>query len=325
MRLAALGPLHVSAIGLGCMGMSAYYGGADRDAGAINTIHRAIDLGVTHFDTAEIYGPFTNEELLGHALAGRRDDVAVATKFGQLTHTDGPLPAAAGIEALRTRDGRADNVRAAVEGSLRRLRTDRVDLYYQHWPDPNTPIEETVGALAELVAQGKIIHIGLSNADPELVRRAHAVHPVAAVQSQYSLLHRDPEDVLLPVLRELGIGFVAYSPIGQGLLSGRIRSAEGLDPLDVRRRLPRFAGEQLRRNLDAVAEVEAVAREVDATAAQVALAWLLAQGDDLASIPGTTRIDRIEENIGALRVELDAHQLARLDALRPEREVRSQA
>ena len=297
------GPV-IGRIGLGLMGMSAFYTGAARDdEGAIRTIHRALELGVTFLDTAEIYGPYLNEELLARAIAGRRDEVVIATKFGTIRHsTDGK----GGM------DGSAANVRLSVEGSLRRLGTDHIDLYYQHRMDPNTPIEETVGALAELIAEGKILHYGLSEAAPETIRRAHAVHPVTALQTEYSLWSRDPETEILPTVRELGIGFVPYSPLGRGFLTGAIRSIDQLDESDFRRSNPRFAGEALNANLAIVEKVEAVAHEVGATPAQVALAWLLAQGGDIAPIPGTRRIVALEENVAADAVQLSADQIAAL-------------
>jgi aryl-alcohol dehydrogenase-like predicted oxidoreductase len=295
----------VSRLGLGCMGMSAFYTGSGKDdAGSISTIHRAMDLGVTFFDTAEIYGPYTNEELLARAFAGRRDEVFIATKFGTILHqTDGS----------RGLDGSPANVRLSVEGSLKRLNTDYIDLYYQHRMDPGTPIEDTVGALSELIAEGKIRHIGLSEAAPETIRRAHAVHPITALQTEYSLWSRDPESEILPLVRELGIGFVPYSPLGRGFLTGTIRSLDQLDEADFRRANPRFEGENLAANIRIVEQVDAVAREVDATPGQVALAWLLAQGDDLAPIPGTKRISYLEENVAADALELSAAQLAALD------------
>ncbi|MFE9663886.1 MULTISPECIES: aldo/keto reductase [unclassified Streptomyces] len=305
MRHVSLGGLDVPRLGLGCMGMSAFYTGAGTDeAEAVRTLHRAVDLGVTFLDTAEVYGPYTNEELLGRALAGRRDEVVLATKFGILSH-----------EGRRGLDSSPANVRAAVEGSLRRLATDRIDLYYQHRVDPDTPIEETVGTLAELVAEGKVRYIGLSEAAPETIRRAHAVHPVAALQTEYSLWTRDPEAELLPLTRELGIGFVPYSPLGRGFLTGGIRSREQLDDGDFRKDNPRFSEENLQRNLRIADEVAAVGRDVGATAAQTALAWLLAQGDTIAPIPGTKRVARLEENAGADAVRLGPEQLSRLGAL----------
>ncbi|MFF7363700.1 aldo/keto reductase [Streptomyces sp. NPDC008125] len=303
-----LGDLEVSRIGLGAMGMSHGYTGAGTDdAESIRTVHRALELGVTFIDTAEVYGPFVNEELIGRALRGHRDEVVLATKFGLISHTG--------------REGGADSspagIRTAVEGSLKRLGTDYIDLYYQHRVDPGTPIEETVGALAELVGQGKIRYIGLSEAGPDTIRRAHAVHPVTALQSEYSLFTRDPEDRVLPVLRELNIGFVPFSPLGRGFLTGAIRSTDQFDPTDFRADNPRFTEENFRHNLRLADEVAAVAAEIDATPAQVALAWLLAQGDDIAPIPGTRRVARVEENIGADAVTLAEEQLAQLSSLPP--------
>ena len=304
-----LGTLDVGRIGLGGMGMSAAYTGAGTDdAESIRTIHRALDLGVTLIDTAEIYGPFTNEELVGRAIKDRRDDVVLATKFGLVSHAGG------GAWNL---DSSPANIRTAVEGSLRRLGTDHIDLYYQHRVDPNTPIEDTVGALAELVAEGKIRHIGLSEAGPDTIRRAHAVHPVTALQSEYSLWTRDPEPKVLPVLRELGIGFVAYSPLGRGFLTGEIRSTDDFADDDSRKTNPRFTGENFQRNLRAVDEVEAIAAEVGATPAQVALAWVLAQGDDIAPIPGTKRVTRVEENVAADGIELSPEQVDKLTNVTP--------
>ena len=305
MKKATLGDgLEVGCLGLGCMGMSAFYTGAGSDdAGSIATIHRAIDLGVTLFDTAEIYGPYRNEELLGQALAGRRDQVVIATKFGTIQHRGD------GTYGL---DGSPENVRLSVEGSLQRLGTDHIDLYYQHRMDPNTPIEETVGALADLIAEGKILHYGLSEAAPATIRRAHAVHPMTALQTEYSLWSRDPETEILPTLRELGIGFVPYSPLGRGFLTGTIRSLDQLDDTDFRRANPRFAGENLARNSAIVEKVDLVATEVGATPGQVALAWLLAQGDDIAPIPGTKRVTYLEENVAAASLVLTRDQLVAL-------------
>ena len=305
MRHITLGNLDVSRIGLGAMGMSAAYTGAGTDdAESIRTIHRALDLGVTLIDTAEIYGPFTNEELVGRAIKGKRDQVVLATKFGLVSHAgEGPWHV----------DSSPANIRTAVEGSLKRLGTDHIDLYYQHRVDPNTPIEETVGTLADLVAEGKVRHIGLSEAWVETIRRAHAVHPVTALQSEYSLWTRDQEELVLPVLRELGIGFVAYSPLGRGFLTGNIRSAEQLDATDSRAGNPRFSGENFQHNLRLVEEVEAIAAEAGATPAQVAIAWLLAQGDDIAPIPGTRRVPRVEENVAADAVELTKEQIQKLN------------
>ncbi len=308
MRTATLGNgLEVGRIGLGCMGMSAFYTGAGTDeAGAIATIHRAIDLGVTLFDTAEMYGPYLNEELLGRALAGRRDQVVVATKFGTILHRG---------DGTRGLDGSAGNVRLAVEGSLKRLNTDHIDLYYQHRMDPGTPVEETVGALAELIVEGKIRHYGLSEAAPATIRRAHAVHPVTALQTEYSLWSREPEAEILAVVRELGIGFVPYSPLGRGFLTGTIRSLDQLDDSDFRRFNPRFEGDNLAKNIGIVERVDAVAAEVGAKPGQVALAWLLAKGDDIAPIPGTKRVAYLEENVAADAIELSGDQLAALDAV----------
>jgi aryl-alcohol dehydrogenase-like predicted oxidoreductase len=304
-----IGGLDVSRIGLGAMSMSGYYNiGAGSDAESIRTIHRALDLGVTHLDTAEIYGPFHNEELVGKAIKGRRDQVVLATKFGLVSHSGG----GAGVI-----DSSPANVRTAVEGSLRRLGTDYIDLYYQQRVDPGTRIEDTVATLAELVVEGKIRYIGLSEAGPATIRRAHAVHPVAALQTEYSLWTRDPEQELLPLLRELGIGFVPYSPLGHGFLTGEIRSPDQLSDDDWRKTNPRFSGENFRRNLRIVDEVRAVATEASATAAQVALAWLLAQGNDIAPIPGTKRVARVEENTAADLLALSPEQITRLNNLAP--------
>jgi aryl-alcohol dehydrogenase-like predicted oxidoreductase len=309
MKHISLGGLDVSRIGLGTMAMSGYYLDPDSsNAESIRTIHRALDLGVTHIDTAEVYGPYANEELVARAIQGRRDQIVLATKFGFISHAGG------GPGVL---DSSPANVRTAVEGSLRRLGTDHIDLYYQHRVDPNTPIEDTVGALAELVAEGKVRHIGLSEAGPATIRRAHAVHPITALQTEYSLWTRDPEAELLAVLRELGIGFVPYSPLGHGFLTGTIRSPEDLSDDDWRKTNPRFTGENLKRNLRIVDEVQAVASEADATPAQVALAWLLAQGDDIAPIPGTKRVSRVEENTAADQLELSDEQIERLNDLTP--------
>jgi aryl-alcohol dehydrogenase-like predicted oxidoreductase len=307
MKHISLGGLDVSRIGLGTMAMSGYYLDPDSsDAESIRTIQRALELGVTFIDTAEIYGPYVNEELVGRALKGRREDVVVATKFGLVSHAgDGP----------GTLDSSPANIRTAVEGSLQRLGTDRIDLYYQHRVDPNTPIEDTIGVLAELVAEGKVLHIGLSEAAPATIRRAHAVHPIAALQTEYSLWTRDPEAELLPLLRELGIGFVPYSPLGHGFLTGTIRSPEQLADDDWRKTNPRFTAGNFEQNLRIVDEVRAVASELDASPAQVALAWLLAQGDDIAPIPGTKRVARVEENTAADAIELSPEQLERLNNL----------
>lgn len=309
MKHISIGALDVSRIGLGVMSMSGYYNiGSGSDTESIRTIHRALDLGVTHLDTAEIYGPYLNEKLVGRAIKGRRDQVVLATKFGIVSHAGG------GPGVL---DSSPANIRTALEGSLKRLGTDHIDLYYQHRVDPNIPIEDTIGALAKLVAEGKVRHIGLSEAGPNTIRRAHAVHTVTALQTEYSLWTRDPEAELLPLLRELGIGFVPYSPLGHGFLTGEIRSPEQLSDDDWRKTNPRFTGENFQRNLRIVDEVQAVASEVGATPAQIALAWLLAQGDDIAPIPGTKRVARIEENVAADRVKLSAEQIERLNNLTP--------
>jgi aryl-alcohol dehydrogenase-like predicted oxidoreductase len=309
MKHATLGTLDVGRIGLGAMGMSTAFTGAGKDdAESIRTIHRALELGVTLLDTAEIYGPFTNEELVGEAIKGRRDEVVLATKFGMVSHAgDGPGHL----------DSSPANIRTAIEGSLRRLGTDHVDLYYQHRVDHRTPIEDTVGALAELVEEGKIRHIGLSEAWVGTIRRAQAVHPVTALQSEYSLFTRDQEAEVLPLLRELGIGFVAYSPLGRGMLTGKVRSLDELDDTDFRKSNPRFMGENFQRNQRLVDEVEAIATEVSATPGQVALAWLLTKGGDIVPIPGTKRVSRVEENVGADDVELGPEQIDRLDKLPP--------
>jgi aryl-alcohol dehydrogenase-like predicted oxidoreductase len=306
MKHTLLGPLEVSRIGLGTMGMSAFYTGAGTDeAESIRTIRRALELGITFFDTAQAYGPFTNEELLGRALGADRDRVVVASKFAIVNRTTGQ----------REQDGSPENLRASFDDSLRRLGTDYVDLYYEHRIDPRVPVEETVGAFAELIQAGKLRGYGLSEASADTIRRAHAVHPVTAVQSEYSLWTRDPESAVLPVLRELGIGLVPYSPLGRGFLTGALRSTESLDAGDFRRNSPRFEGDNLAENLKILDAVEAVAVEVGATAAQVALAWLLAQGEGIAPIPGTKRVSRLEENTAADAVVLSAEQLATLTAL----------
>jgi len=303
-----LGTLDVGRIGLGAMGMSAFYTGAGTDdAESIRTIHRALDLGVTLVDTAEVYGPYINEELVGRAIKGRREQVVLATKFGFVSHTGrtGAL------------DSSPANIRAAVEGSLRRLGTDYIDLYYQHRVDPDTPIEDVAGTVKELIDNGMVRHFGLSEAGADTIRRAHAVQPVTALQSEYSLWTRDPEPKVLPTCRELGIGFVPYSPLGHGFLTGAIRTIDDLADDDWRKTNPRFAGENFQANLRIADEVKAIADEAAAAPAQIALAWLLAQGDYIAPIPGTKRVARVEENIAADRVQLTADQIDRLNNLTP--------
>jgi aryl-alcohol dehydrogenase-like predicted oxidoreductase len=302
--------LEVSAIGLGCMGMSEFYGTPDEAAG-IETIHRALDLGVTFLDTADMYGPFTNEQLVGRAIAGRRDQVVLATKFGNERAEDGTR---LGI------NGSPEYVRRAADASLERLGVDHIDLYYQHRVDKSVPIEETVGAMAELVAAGKVRHLGLSEASPETIRRAHATHAITALQTEYSLFTRDLEDEILPLLRELGIGLVPYSPLGRGLLTGAIdRQASALAENDSRRSayFPRFHGEALEQNLELVDRVRALASDKGCTPGQLALAWVLAQGDDIVPIPGTKRVTYLEENVGAVGVRLSADDLAALEQAVP--------
>lgn len=312
MKTRTLGPAGptVSAIGLGCMGMSAFYGGRVSDADAIAVIHHALDQGVTLIDTADMYGPHTNEQLVGRAIDGRRDDVFLATKFGIRLNPDDPL--ARGI------DGRPDYVIAACEASLRRLRVDTIDLYYQHRVDPGVPIEDTVGAMARLVEQGKVRHLGLSEASADTLRRACAVHPVAALQSEYSLWSREPETSgTLAACRELGVGFVAYSPLGRGFLTGTIRTADDFEPGDYRRQSPRFQGENFDRNLALVEQVQAIAQDYGVTPGQLALAWVASQGEDIVPIPGTRQIGRLDENIAALGIQLTEDDLARIDAIFP--------
>jgi len=306
----SLGSLDVARLGLGTMGMSAFYtGSGSNDKESVRTIHRAIELGITLIDTAEVYGPYVNEELVGRAIAGRRDEVVVATKFGLISHGRG--------DEERHLDSSPANIRTAVEGSLRRLDTDHIDLCYQHRVDPETPIEETIGAVSDLVREGKVGHIGLSEAGPDTIRRAHAVHPIAALQSEYSLWTRDPEARILPLIRELGIGLVPYSPLGRGFLTGQIRSLDQLDDDDFRKANPRFTPDNLAQNLRIVDEVQAIAAEAEATPAQVALAWLFAQGEDIAPIPGTKRVERVEENAAATSLALTDEQLTRLTAIQP--------
>jgi aryl-alcohol dehydrogenase-like predicted oxidoreductase len=305
-RLGSAG-LEVSALGLGCMGMSEFYGGRD-EAESIATIHRALDLGVTFLDTADMYGPFTNEELVGRAIRGRRDGVVLATKFANVRGGDGAF---LGIR------GDAGYVRQACDASLQRLGVDHIDLYYQHRVDPNVPIEETIGAMAELVKAGKVRYLGMSEAAPATLRRAHAVHPISALQTEYSLWSRDVESETLATVRELGIGYVAYSPLGRGFLTGQIKSIDDLSADDYRRNAPRFQGENFAKNLDLVAEVERMAAEKGCTPAQLALAWVLAQGEDIVPIPGTKRRERLEENVKGLDVQLGPEDLARIDRILP--------
>ncbi len=312
MKTRKLGSLEVSALGLGCMGMSAFYGSTD-EREAVATIHRALELGINFLDTAQLYGPLTNEELVGRAIKGHRDEYVIATKFAR--RMDNATPG--DMSTTGPLDGSADHVRSSIDGSLKRLGTDHVDLFYQHRVDPNVEIEETVGAMAELVQQGKVRHIGLSEAAPDTIRRAQAVHPITAVQTEYSLWTRDPEAEVLPTCRELGIGFVPYSPLGRGFLSGRFKSPDELDSGDFRRSGPRFTGENLEANLKLAAKVAEIAAEKGITPAQLALAWVLAQGEELVPIPGTKRRTYLEQNAAAVDVELTDDDLERIEAELP--------
>jgi aryl-alcohol dehydrogenase-like predicted oxidoreductase len=306
-RLGLMGPT-VSAMGLGCMGMSEFYAGRD-DSESMATLERAFELGTTFYDTADMYGPYTNEELVGRFLRGKRDQVILATKFGILRDPSNPQ--------IRGVSGKPDYVRSSVEGSLRRLGIDAIDLYYLHRVDPDTPIEETVGAMAGLVKEGKVRWLGLSEVSADTLRRAHKVHPITAVQSEYSLWSRDPEDGVLDACRELGVGFVPYSPLGRGFLTGQIKKFDDLAPDDYRRHSPRFQGENFQKNLDLVGRIQEIAKSKSCTPAQLALAWVLAQGDDLIPIPGTKRRKYLEENVGALEVDLTIEDLEKIDEIAP--------
>ncbi|PZD73232.1 General stress protein 69 [Acaryochloris thomasi RCC1774] len=309
MKTRKLGPeLEVSAIGLGCMGMSEFYSGRDEEE-AIATLHHALDLGVTFLDTADMYGPHTNEQLIGKALKNRRDQAVIATKFGVIRTADGGF---GGI------NGKPEYVHQACDASLQRLGIEVIDLYYLHRVDPTVPIEETVGAMAELVKQGKVRYIGLSEAAPETLRRGHSVHPITALQTEYSLWNREPEDEIIPTVRELKIGFVPYSPLGRGFLSGAIQSLDDLAEDDYRRHSPRFQGENFDRNLEVVEQVKAIAQEKEVTASQLAIAWLLAKGHDIVPIPGTKRRQYLEENVAAVKIELTFAELKRIEAVAPQ-------